>query len=134
MRATVPTPRKITFNFDKMVRRAMPQVGEIVKKKVKQNLSTVSHGHIEVYRGRRRWVSKRGDPANNRSFNLTQSVRYISKGKKLEVGEGDRRINYARHLENRRGLDRLNLKPAIQTLEQKIDDIFNAALKDAIRP
>lgn len=130
----MPTPRRITLNFDKMVRRAMPKVGEIVKKKVKQNLSTVSHGRIEVYKGRRRWISKRGDPANNRSFNLTQSVRYVASGKKLEVGEGDSRVNYARDLEDRKGLDRLNLKPAIQNLEQKIDDIFSAALKDAIKP
>lgn len=130
----MPTPRRITLNFDKMVRRAMPKVGEIVKKKVKQNLSTVSHGRVEVYKGRRRWVSKRGDPANNRSFNLTQSVRYIAKGKELEIGEGDNRVNYARHLEDRKGLDRLNLKPAIQNLEQKIDDIFSEALKDTIKP
>lgn len=126
--------KQIEFNFAKMLRTSLPKVGEIVKKQVKENLNTVSRGHTEVYKGKVRWVSKPGDPANNRSLDLTQSVRYIVQGSHLTVGEGDGRINYAKYLESPLKLNRPNVIPAIESVSEKIDSIFSAALAKAIRP
>lgn len=121
------------FDFDSMIRRAFPKAGEIIKAKIKSNLATVSHGHTEVYKGRTRWVSRRGDAPNNRSFDLTQSVRYKLEGTQLVVGEGDDRINYARFLESSRDLNRQNIKPSIVATKEKIDSVIEDALKDALR-
>lgn len=126
---------KIDFDFDKLAKNALSEIGGILVDKAKDNMEEVSFGRSYVIGGRVHIASKAGDTANNQSGALSKTIRYEIGGRIMEFGAGNAEVDYAKYLEL--GTSKMDKRPnytktIIQNEKQinkKVHDLFMQGLR-----
>lgn len=126
---------RIDFDFNKLAKDALSEIGSILVEQAKDNMQEVSFGKSYVIGGRVHIASKAGDTANNQSGALSKTIRYEVKNKELEFGAGNAEIDYAKYLEE--GTSKMKVRPnytksIIQNekkINRKVQDLFMQGLR-----
>lgn len=126
---------KIEFDFDELARDTLNEIGGILVEQAQGNMDKVSFGRAYIIGGKVHIASKGGDTANNLSGALKDSIRYEVKGRIMEFGAGDSKINYAKFLEG--GTSKMDSRPnytksIIQNeakINAKVQDFFIKGLR-----
>lgn len=125
--------RRLVLDFDALAADVLQEVGEILKKEGKDNMDRTSFGHKQYsYKVKRlRWVSKKGQSANNETGELVKTIRYKINGHTMEYGAGNARLDYAKYLEG--SMKRPNITKAVDTGKQKIEAALQRKFMEHVR-
>jgi hypothetical protein len=121
------------LDFDTFANKALSKIGDVLVDQAQDNMQKVSMGKAYIIGGKVHIASKRGDTANNMSGALSKTIRFEIQGKILEFGAGNKKINYAKFIENPNGLNRPNYTKSILQSKDEIDKIVQVELMNAMR-
>ena len=123
------------IDFNKFAEQTLGDIGDILVKEAQGNMDKVSHGKVYVVGGKAHIASKAGDTANNLSGELRKTIRHEAKGKILEFGAGNGKVNYAKYLElgTKKMGKRPNYTKTILENKKKIDAKIRKNLKSVVR-
>lgn len=123
------------FDFDKFADKALKTIGDVLVEQAQGNMAKVSIGRVYIIGGKAHIASRAGDTANNLSGALSSTIRFEIKGKVLEFGAGNNKVQYAKYLEL--GTSKMDKRPnytkSILQNEKKIDKVIKKALNESIR-
>lgn len=127
------TNRRLVLDFDALAADVLQEVGEILKKEGKDNMARTSRGHFSYSAKvkRFRWVSRKGESANNETGELTKTIDYKINGHKMEYGAGNAELDYAKYLEGK--MKRPNITKAVDSGKQRIEATLERKFREHVR-
>ena len=127
------TQKKLKFNFAELAGHTLNTIGTALVDQARSNMDQISYGRVYIIGGKRHIASKRGDSPNNLSRDLRGTIRFETQGRTMEFGAGDQKVDYAKHLENKAGLDRPNIVKSVEQrrseIEREVAQFFVKSLK-----
>lgn len=103
----------IKFDFYKFIGGAFKEVGRGLVGQARRNMNKKSFGRVYIIGGKKHIASKYGDPPNNMTGALRDSIGYKVNFRELEFGSGSNSVMYSKYLENKEGLNRPNIKKSV---------------------